>query len=86
MMRVHHLEDYVVAGLELAHLGFELVLGGRGLPVDVGDNQTGFEALQVSERARAHRFDFHAGSVNPANHCLRKIAHHQAQLGFTGIA
>ena len=80
------LEDHVVAVLELAHHGVELILGAGGLLVDAHDDQARLKALQVGKRAGADRLDDHAGDVELGGSGVGLLTHHQTQLGLAGIA
>ena len=86
MVRVNHFENHIVAGLELAHHGIELVFGACGLLVHARNHQARLQPLQIRERARAHRIDEHAGGMYSGGHLRRDFVHHEPQLGLAGAA
>src|SRR5580698_1213724 len=86
MARVDDFENHVIACLELADYGVELLFGSGGLFVDAGDDQAGLESLQIAERTGTHGLDDHTGGVDFGQGRVGLLADHEAELGFAGIA
>ena len=86
MAGVEDLEDHIVACFELFNGGVPLIFGSCGLLVDVGNDEAGFQPLEVGKGTGADRLDEHAGAMELGGGCGGDLADYDAQLGFAGVA